>query len=338
MAISIDNNRIECNDLLSIIIPVYNTGEYLTRCVESIVNQDYPNIEIILVDDGSTDTVTAEICKQLASQHANVRSLRKTNGGSASARNYGIRQARGKYIGFVDSDDVIDSTMYSSLYSIIKKNDVKVAICGISTEENGKAEQNDEGLNSGCYNHLALMHHFLLGHWHSACTCLYEKSLFDSVMFPEGEVNEDYMLNYWIFKNLEKISFLNEPYYHYVRRDDSNTGSPKTLRFLDWIKHTQLILDEMSVDTSLTLEAEYQYLYSNIILANSSLLTMNRVDSDEARQLYSIVTANLNASKIMLHRNPFLSRRNKIMGVVMAYANGLYKNIVLSFLKIKKVL
>lgn len=323
------------NDLISIIVPVYNTGGYLTRCVESIVNQDYPNIEVILVDDGSTDTVTAEICENLAEQHANVRSLHKTNGGSASARNYGIKHAKGQFIGFVDSDDVIDRQMYSALYGMIIRDKVKVAVCGLSTEENGKATLTDEDISDGIYDHNSLMHHFLLGHWHSACTNLYAKELFDNVEFPENEVNEDYMLNYWIFKTQEKISVVNHPYYHYVRREGSNTASPKSLKFLDWIKHTSLVLEEMSSIPALLLEAEYQYLYSNIILANSCLLTLGRIKSEEADQLYSIVTNNLKKNRKMLFRQKYLSSRYHSMGCIMSLAPSLYKTCVLAVLHVK---
>ena len=328
----------DMNDLISVVVPVYNTGNYLKSCVTSIIQQDYQNFEILLVDDGSNDVTTIDLCDKLADTYENVLVYHKQNGGSASARNYGIIEAKGKYIGFVDSDDVIDSNMFSTLYSLIKKDEVKVSICGISTEENGRSFQTDQNLESGCYGNHDLMHHFLLGHWHSACTCLYEKSLFDSVSFPEGEVNEDYMLNYLIFKDLDRISFTREPFYHYLRRVNSNTGAPKTLRFLDWIKHTQFVLDEMSQDTSLVQEAEYQYLYSNIILGNSALLTLDRVETDEAKQLYKIVSTNLRASKKMLHRNSFLSKRIKMMGIAMAYTPGLYKWNILTALKIKRFL
>lgn len=324
------------NELISIIVPVYNTGDYLENSLKSILNQDYSHIEIILVDDGSKDKRTIELCDVYAAEHENVRVYHKPNGGSASARNYGIQRANGKFIGFIDSDDVIDPNMFSTLFSVIKRDGSRVAICGISTEDNGKVELTDEGLLSGCYNHHDLMHHFLLGHWHSACTCLYEKELFKVVEFPEGDVNEDYMLNYWIFKNLDKLSFVNTPLYHYLRREGSNTASPKTLRFLDWIKHTQQVLEEMKQDATLIKEAEYQYLYSNIILANSSLLTLNMVDSDEARQLYDIVTLNLIKNRKMLRRNPYFSSKNKLMGMVMAYMPRMYKMGILSVLKLKK--
>lgn len=326
------------NEQISVIVPVYNTGEYLINCITSIVNQDYPNLKIILVDDGSTDLLTIRLCEKLALEYDNVSSYHKPNGGSASARNYGIRQAKGKYIGFVDSDDVIEPTMFSVLYKAIKDNDVRVSICGISTEANGNIVLDYGQLKSGLYNNHELMHHFLLGKWHSACTCLYDKSLFDNVSFPEGEVNEDYMFNYFIFKNLEKLSFINEPLYHYLRRENSNTSSPKSLRFLDWIKHTRQILDEMRHDSSLQHESEYQYLYSNIVLANSSLLTLSRLDSSEAAELYIIVTNNLYKDRKMLKRNNFLKGRNRFLSYFMAYLPNFYKGVVLTGLKLKKML
>lgn len=325
-------------EIITVIVPVYNTGDYLDSCIKSIVYQDYPNTEIIIVDDGSTDLETISLCDKLAATYENVKVYHKQNGGSASARNYGILHAKGKYIGFVDSDDVIDEKMYSSLHSLIKKDDVEVAICGLSTEENGKVELNDIDLLSGCYNHQELMHHFFLGHWHSACTCLYKKTLFNHSFFPEGEINEDYMLNYRIFSKLPKLSFTKEPYYHYLRREGSNTSSPKTLRFLDWIKHTKLVMEEMIQQPSLKSEAEYQYLYSNIILGNSALLTINSNSSEESEKLYEIVTSNLCSAKKMLHNNPHFSLRNKLMGLSMAYIPLLYRTSILLVLKLKKFL
>lgn len=322
------------NELISIIVPIYNTGALLINCVISIINQDYSNLEIILVDDGSTDEKTIQLCDNFARDYNNISSYHKANGGSASARNYGISKANGKYIGFVDSDDIIEPTMYSTLYDAIRNDGVKVSICGISTEENGTIILDYDRLESGVYDNHVLMHHFLLGMWHSACTCLYDKSLLQRERFPEVEINEDYLLNYYIFKDLEKLSFVKKPLYHYLRRDDSKTGSPKTLRFLEWIKHTKLVLDEMSQNTSLKQEAEYQFLNSNIVLANSSLKTLSLVDSNEARELYKIVTGNLSVNRSMIKRNNYLKGRDRYLSFLMAYTPNLYKYGVLGMLKL----
>lgn len=328
------------NELISVIVPVYNTGLYLSDCISSIIDQEYPNIEVIIVDDGSTHFHTLEICDEISKKYSNVKLYHKPNGGSASARNYGILVASGKYVGFVDSDDTIDPKMYSTLYSCIKKDNVNIAICGLATFLLNKkgVHYNDKSLETRCYEETELMHHFMLGHWHSACTILYSRELFKNISFPENEVNEDYMLNYWLFKSEKKISFTNQPFYHYIRREGSNTSSPKDLRFLDWIKHTRLVLLEMSKIPSLKMEAEYQYLYSNIVLGNSALLTLRRIKSEEAEQLYNIVSENLASSKKMLYRNKYITIGKRLMGIMMANCHSLYKKSILGTYKAKRII
>ena len=109
------------NELISVIVPVYNTGVYLEACVESIIHQDYPNIEIIIVDDRSKDEQTLSICDILQNKYNNVVVYHKSNGGSSDARNYGLEVSQGKYVAFVDSDDTISPTMYSTLYEAIQR-------------------------------------------------------------------------------------------------------------------------------------------------------------------------------------------------------------------------
>ena len=311
--------------LISIIIPVYNTGTYLTRCVQSILVQDYPEIEIILVDDGSTDLSTCSICDELANNNESIRVFHKSNGGSASARNYGIKKAKGKFLGFVDSDDVIDPKMYSSLLSDLQSNNVKIALGNIATEEDGRLIDKREALPSGVYYNTELLHYFCLGHWHSACTNLYARSLFDNTLFPEGEVNEDYMLNYWLFKEQPKVYFNSTAYYHYVRREGSNTSSPVTLAFLDWIKHTSIIREELSAREDLKEEADYQYLYSNIILGNKCLLSLGKKESVDADKLYTLVARNLKTERKKVFRNRFLSARYRSFGLLLSCTPRLYK-------------
>ena len=178
------------NELISVIVPVYNTGLYLSDCVASIVAQNYPYLEIIIVDDGSTEDYTLRKCDEITEKYSNVKLYHKPNGGSASARNFGVNVASGKYVGFVDSDDTIDSTMYSTLYSYIKKDNVSIAICGLATFLLNKKDiihYNDKSVETRCYENTELMHYFMLGHWHSACTILYLRELFNFISFPENE-------------------------------------------------------------------------------------------------------------------------------------------------------
>ena len=119
----------EAKPLISVIVPVYNILEYLPRCVESLCRQTYPNLEILLVDDGSTDG-TGQLCDKLGEADARIRVFHKENGGSSSARNLGIAKAKGRYLGFVDSDDYVDSRMYELLEAAIEKYQVKAAQVG----------------------------------------------------------------------------------------------------------------------------------------------------------------------------------------------------------------
>lgn len=115
-------------ELISIIVPVYNVEKYINKCIDSIINQTYKNLEIILVDDGSTDS-SGKICDDYAIKDNRIKVVHKKNGGVSSARNEGIRVANGKYIGFIDSDDWICNKMYEKLYNIAKKNDSEIVEC-----------------------------------------------------------------------------------------------------------------------------------------------------------------------------------------------------------------
>ncbi|MBR6909457.1 MAG: glycosyltransferase family 2 protein, partial [Lachnospiraceae bacterium] len=116
--------------MINVIIPVYNIQkEYLKRCIDSVLAQTYKDIEIILVDDGSSDG-SGDVCDEYASLNANVKAFHKENGGSSSARNIGIKEASGEYIGFVDSDDYIEPDMYEVLYEAIVRNNAKCAQVG----------------------------------------------------------------------------------------------------------------------------------------------------------------------------------------------------------------
>lgn len=325
-------------ELISVIVPIYNTGQYLERCVNSILAQDYPSIEIILVDDGSSDEQTINICDELACKYENVATYHKSNGGSASARNYGIEKASGSYIGFIDSDDYVDTDMFSTLYQNIIDNNVHIALSGIETLENDKPIDIVKPIASGIYNQDALFHHFFLGSFHSACTILYDSNIIGNTRFPEHEINEDYMFNYWIFQKVDKV-FVNESiFYHYIRRTGSNTGSPITLKFLDWIKHTSLVLQESTVTNFLVEEAYYQYYFSNIVLANKSILTLVSQPSEDADTIYSISSSNLTKDRKHLLTNKYITGKYRLMATIISCFPKTYKFVVLNILKFKYVM
>lgn len=218
------------DDLISIVIPVFNVKNYLANCVKSIEKQTYANLEIILVDDGSTDG-SGELCNQLALKDRRIHVIHKKNGGLSSARNVGIEVAAGKYIGFVDSDDYIDGKMYETLLKKMYKYSADISICGRwYVYENGKkhlryqsdgkdlvmnAEQAILKMNSYCSFDMA------------AWDKLYSKSLFDNIRFPEGKLSEDYFIMFRIFDKAKVICYTPEPLYFYIQRKGSISRSKK---------------------------------------------------------------------------------------------------------------
>lgn len=128
---------------ISVIVPIYKVEDYLHRCVESIINQAYTNLEIILVDDGSPDNCP-KICDEYAEKDSRIKVIHKENGGLSDARNTGLLVATGEYISFIDSDDYIDINMYKSIITYMEEHDLDIAECGIKHVYNNKIKQNDK--------------------------------------------------------------------------------------------------------------------------------------------------------------------------------------------------
>ncbi len=214
------------NPLISVIVPVYNVLEYLPRCVQSIMEQTYSNIEILLVDDGSTDG-TGQLCDELALKDDRIKVFHKENGGSSSARNLGISYAKGEYLGFVDSDDYIDATMYEKLYNAISENNTKIAQIGRDEiNEDGEFLANIceppkeiECISSENFLKELLMHRGDC----SFCTKIVHRTLFAEEKFPEGVLNEDFHLMVKLLFKIDKIISLPEQTYHVFYRIGSNT-------------------------------------------------------------------------------------------------------------------
>jgi len=218
--------NIQQEPLISVIIPVYNIMDYLPRCVDSVLAQTYPGLEIVLVDDGSTDG-TGKLCDRLAQKDERIRVFHKENGGSSSARNYGIKEARGEYIGFVDSDDYIDPKMYELLLGAIKKYDTNVAQIGRDEiDEEGRRlpdicvpPRTEEVTGPRDFLKELLMHRGDC----SFCTKLFRRSVLADRRFPEGSLNEDFHFLVEILPLIGDIVSLPQQTYHVFYRMGSNS-------------------------------------------------------------------------------------------------------------------
>ena len=222
------------NPLISVIVPVYNTFEYLKRCVDSITAQTYPHLEILLVDDGSTDQSGA-LCDQLMQQDSRIRVFHKENGGSSSARNYGLSKATGEYIGFIDSDDYISEDMYRELLDAIEK-------FHLSAAQIGRDEIDEQGnpLPDICIppkepvviGHEEFLKELLMHRGDcSFCTKLFHRSILEDREFPTGALNEDFHFLLELLPEIGEIVSLPSQAYHVFYCLGSNSRKKDTEQF-----------------------------------------------------------------------------------------------------------
>ncbi len=224
-------------DLISIIVPVYKVEPYLDSCVESLVNQTYENLEIILVDDGSPDNCGA-MCEAWAARDPRVRVLHKENGGLSDARNCGLAAAKGDYIGFVDSDDYVDATMYQCLYEDMQRQGSDISACGVLQVWDDGTTKSFIGV--GCQvlnNHEAmealLQETFLKQPvWYK----LYKKEVVEGILFAKGKCHEDVFWTYQPIARAKKVSVFDTPLYFYRQRSGSIMGEPFSKKRLDAIE------------------------------------------------------------------------------------------------------
>lgn len=210
------------NELISIIVPVYNVEKYLNRCVESIVNQTYKNLEIILIDDGSPDNCP-KMCDAWAEKDGRIKVIHKENGGAASARNAGLEVVTGNYIGFVDSDDYIDENMFSEMINSVCVNDSDIAICNTySIDSNGNIELRSLNYNGVLVDKYSLISLNKGGYFGAVLwNCLFKRELWDNIRFPNYKKHEDVAVLYYAYYRANKISYVDKALYYYSFVDGS---------------------------------------------------------------------------------------------------------------------
>ena len=213
-------------DVISIIVPVYNMEQYLERCMRSILDQTYQRLEIILVDDGSTDR-SPQLCDAYAKKDSRIKVVHKTNGGLSDARNAGLEIATGTYIGYVDSDDWIELDMYERMYKACVENGAQLAACRYVSEHSAEhAYQHSKEEKSGTDSVVALSREellriYLCGHdsyviYNSVWSKLFHRDLVKNILFPKGRNSEDIMYTTRAFCRLEKAVYIDAGLYHYV--------------------------------------------------------------------------------------------------------------------------
>ena len=309
-------------DLISVIVPVYNVEPYLNRCIKSIVNQTYRNIEIILVDDGATDN-SGVMCDEWQYKDNRIKVIHKVNGGLSDARNVAIKCATGTYITCIDSDDNVDEDMIEYLYYLVKKYKCRMSLCShrilfernnkIKSLGNGKEEvlSAEECIKKMCYHDCVDT---------SAWGKLYERELFNNIEYPVGKLFEDIGTTYKAFIASEKIACgYKDKYTYYVRANSIVTGS-FNIRKLDLLEMTDKMADDVLKQFPNLKEAVLRRrLYARFSTLNQMLYVNDYI---ELRcELIKFILENENA----IMNNPKTPLRDKIALLLLRIGFSIYR-------------
>ncbi len=239
--------------LISIIIPVYNVEQYLDYCLQSVLSQDYTNLEIILIDDGSTDS-SGQKCDEYAKQYQGVKVIHQKNGGLSSARNTGLKEMTGEYFSFIDSDDYVRKDYISRMYNLIVSDKTDMVVCSykkVPGEEDYKNIPQKEN-NHSVYNQETIKYKMISRELPMyAHGKLYKRKLADNMEFPEGRLFEDVLTCWNVLKNVNSVSYSDVELYFYRQRQDSIVNMDFQHGRMDQIYFSKRIFEEIEGDTPL---------------------------------------------------------------------------------------
>lgn len=320
--------------MISVIVPVYNVEKYLERCVKSIAAQTYKDLEILLIDDGSTDK-SGKMCDDFQQTDSRIKAFHKQNGGLSDARNYGIEHSAGEFISFVDSDDYIDEKMLETLHRLITENDADLAVCSAMDVFEGKEVTQVKEIKEFNLNKVESYKYMLRGDGiPSACNKLYKRQTVGNVRFPVGKLYEDGFFTPQILKRVEKTAVTSKPMYYYFRRADSITTKPFRKGDLDVIEaYDKCVKQVKELCPEALPYAEFRYRNAYFNVLDKMLM---RDDCKEIPE-YKQVIKYLKKHTVQIVKDPGFGKMRKIAAVALKFSVPLYKKILLTKQKIYKI-
>lgn len=270
---------------VSVVVPIYNTEKYLSACINSIIHQTYPNIEVILVDDGSTDN-SLKTSKKFASQNNNIVVVSKKNGGASSARNDGLQQAGGDYVMFVDSDDIINKDLVRHLVTISTDVDIVTSDIQsfssegiIGSDAMSSSTARTKTLNSKMAMVSMLYQKEITG---SPCAKLYSMSVLEGVRFDESiAIAEDLLFNFIVMKKAKNIKVTNFTGYYYRNNESGAMNSSFSPKRMTGLRATEQILALSRDDELLVRAAENRHFMESLFIAFR--LPRNKFESSRSK-------------------------------------------------------
>jgi glycosyltransferase involved in cell wall biosynthesis len=308
----------ECyaDSCISVIVPIYNVEKFINKCIDSIINQTYRNLEIILVDDGSPDRC-GHICDAYAQKDKRIKVIHKENGGLSSARNVGLDIAKGEYVMFVDSDDYIDKYMVDKLLEALKEYDADMSLCGIcNVDEEYKPIYGTNSKRLPIKNEVisgrkAIERLSVYNGWcyTTAWSKLYSINLFKTIRFPVGKIHEDEFISHLIYGKCNKVSCIQDALYYYVQRSNGimgNVHSTNSIKELDSVEayvKRALYLESIGMYNSagyFYFDAIMRFAYDSHCLKNEEL---SKIDYSRLKEIHSILRANRRLGKYCRIKN-----------------------------------
>lgn len=312
------------NDLITVIVPVYNVEKYLERCIESIINQTYKNLEIILVDDGSTDN-SGNICDEYAKKDERIKVIHKENGGQATARNMALDIAKGNYIAFADSDDWVDTSIYEKLYNALISNEANICVCArYNVYNDGKKETVFVGSESKVLSSEEAIKKILTYDNMDVASCdkLYDASVLKDNQFPVGYICEDIPFVFNAVINAKKVIYINEPLYFYLQRSGSTSKSDfsEKSKGLE-IYHTQVAEFVKNTYPTLKKEADF-YEYQG---KSTLLLMLEKEENIIDIKYYKYLKNNIRKNILKIICSKYFTYKKKVLVFLSCF--GVYKSI-----------
>lgn len=309
------------SNLISVIVPAYNIAEFLPRCLDSILNQTYSNLEVIVISDGSTDE-TNDIIKEYAEKDSRMVPIFKVNSGVSDTRNKGLEIAKGDYIGFVDGDDYIEPNMYEILLNNAIENDADISHCGYQMVfptrvdyyyNTGRkvTQDNKKGIRD-----IIVGDYVEPGIWNK----LYRKSIIENVFMPvDIKINEDVLFNFYAFTKSKKSVYEDLPLYHYIlRKGSAATSKVNTNKLYDPIKVRKEIFEYCLKNYDKELQSLSYTSYLNVVISLYRTIKNNKLKDEKSNaKKYK------NDIKQIKERLP-LSKRTKVEKMLFLHFTSLH--------------
>ena len=308
--------------LISVIVPAYNIKNYISDCLNSILAQDFLGYEIVIVNDGSTDD-TPKICSKYAEKYNKIKVIHQKNAGLSAARNTGIKNAKGKYLAFIDGDDIIDKNFLSRLYQAIETTGSDIAICNFIEFSETVPTSAKASSEIKVVNRDEAVTALLIKQENRdviACNKLYKKELFKNIKFPVGEIHEDNLTTYKLLAAASKVANIEDGLYFYRRHSGSITDTHELVLGLKMKERAaREAIEYFKSNQKLERAAEIALLLSEFAYLDN--IASGKIHDQE---LWRETIKKINSSHKSYKTNPYLTKKLKLYLALLRFPS-LYK-------------